>query len=72
MDGYFNPDLQKQPFAEMDTSKDIRSSLTNARIKFQRLCTFRQDLSVLEKAELAGLTVDEVWDWWYVAFAGKA
>lgn len=71
MQGHFAPDLKKQLFADMDSTKQSCSELTNARIKFQRLCTFYPHLSVEQKAKRAGLTTEEVWAWWAVAFRGK-
>ena len=71
MQGHFAPDLKKQLFADMDSTKQGCSDLTNARIKFQRICVFHPHLSFEAKAEKAGLTHDEVCAWWAVAFRGK-
>jgi hypothetical protein len=70
MQGFFNPDLKKQPFATMDVANQSMSETTVARIRFQRLCVFSPKLTLEEKAEKCGLTVEEAQSWWETAFLG--
>ena len=69
MQGHFNPDIKKPAFTSVASyEKDRLTPLTQAHMKFQRLCFFRPDLEFAEKAEAAGLTVGEAESWWEVAY----